>query len=101
MSTILKAFTPDFESANRDLDELTSLSRLCNFDLFEFMRLLSEAAAPVMTCEVDDAPAIATGSSVARYKLSEALLVILSALRARNLDGDKIEGVSAHTHVLQ
>src|SRR5665213_2729434 len=84
-------FVPDFTAANADLDELTALARLHRFDLFKFLSLFSEAGAPTFCCEVNDEPAIATGRRIVRYKLSDGLLAVLQALRARHVDEDHIE----------
>jgi hypothetical protein len=68
------------------------LAALYAFDLFGYLKLLSEAGAPTFCCEINDEPAIPTSRRIARYKLSEALTVILAALRARNLNSDEISG---------
>ena len=85
-------YIPDFSESNRDLSELVALSLRHRFDLFEYLRLLSEAGAPSICCEVDSSTAGSAGSRIVRYKLSEGLLVILAALRARNLNHDEIRG---------
>ena len=87
---------PDFSTANADLDELKYLSRLHGFDLFEFLRRLSEAGAPALTCKVDHVPTEGACGRIAQYKLSEALLTVLSALRARHVDMDEVEGCTTH-----
>jgi hypothetical protein len=81
--TEISQIQPDFAAANADMDELIRLSAICRFDLFVFLRLLSEAGAPILCCEVDPEFAIPADRRIARYKLSEALRMILSALRAQ------------------
>lgn len=83
-------YIPDFSEANRDLDELVGLSLRSRFDLFEFLRLLSEAGAPTLCCEVDNGPASSTGCRVVRYQLGEGPKVLLTALGAKDLDSDEI-----------
>lgn len=84
-------FEPDFSRSDADMAELMRLSKLYRFDLFSYLRLLSEAGAPTLSADVDDVPAIPARGRVVRYQLSEGLGVILTALRARNLDTDEIE----------
>lgn len=86
----------DFSSANRELDEIVKLSASLDFDLFEFLRLLSEEGLPTFTCEVDDVATRATRRRVARYELCQKLKMLLSTLRARNRDADEIKGGSDH-----
>lgn len=74
---------PDFSSAHEGMEELVHLSAVHRFDLFEALRLLSQAGAPTFCCEIDD--------SIIRYQLSERLKALLSALRAENLNADEIE----------
>jgi hypothetical protein len=87
---------PDFSSANRDLDEIIALAAPLDFDLYEFLRLLSEEGLPTLTCEVDEVVAGTARRRVARYQLGEKLKVLLSALRTGNLDTDEIKGGSSH-----
>jgi hypothetical protein len=82
---------PDFSDARKNMDEIALLSAACGFDLFEALRLLSKAGAPVFCCDVDYRPAIATGHSVVRYQLSERLKALLTALRAENFNANEIE----------
>jgi hypothetical protein len=89
-STVSAPLIPDFSNANADLDALVLLSSLFDFDLFEFIRLLSNAGAPVMTCNINDAPAGSAGGRVVVYQLSEALQSVLAALRARNGNASEI-----------
>lgn len=84
-------YTPDFTQANADLDELVRLSGLCGFNLFEFLRLFSEAGAPTFCCEVYNEPTEGASGGVVRYKLSEGLHAVLTAFRTRNLDQGDIE----------
>jgi hypothetical protein len=82
---------PDFSECNLEMKELMRLSRFAGFDLFSLLRLFSEAGAPTFCAQIDDGTAPSTGRRVIHYKLSEGLRVILSALRARNIDPYKIE----------
>lgn len=75
---------PEFSQANADMADLIRLAKLYGFALFEYMSLLSDVGAPALCCQVDDVPTTVTGGRVAHYKLSEALRVILTALRAGN-----------------
>lgn len=86
----------DFSSANRDLDEIVELAAPLDFDLFEFLRLLSEEGLPTFTCEVDEVAAKGTSRRVARYQLSQELAGLLATLRTRNLDADEIKGSLGH-----
>ena len=86
---------PDFSKSDRDMDDLIRLASAHRFDFFEFLRLISEAGAPTLSCEVDQIAAVRTGRRIVRYKLGEGLQVILTALRARNLNTDKVECGSA------
>ena len=93
-------FDHDNGTTTDDLLELYELSRVCAFDLFEYLRLLSEAGASAVICKVDEVPAIDTGRRVARYQLSEALLVILAALRARQrVHGGVESGALGHPDI--
>lgn len=83
-------FELDFSQSNADMGDLIRLSTLSGFDLFVYLRLLSEASAPTICCEVDDSSAGTTGARIVRYKLSEGLQVILTALRARNLNVNEV-----------
>src|ERR1700726_1354475 len=87
----LPQYEPDFQEANAELDELIGLANDRTFDLFEFLRLFSEAGAPVFTCKVDDEAAGTTNSRIVRYQLSEGLRVILAALRTQDRNGDMIQ----------
>lgn len=82
---------PDFSSAHEGMEELVHLSAVHRFDLFEALRLLSQAGAPTFCCEIDDSTTIAAGRRIIRYQLSERLKALLSALRAENLNADEIE----------
>ena len=84
-------FDPDFSQANTSLDELVALSNSHGFNLFEFLRLFSEAGAPTFVCEVDNEPTITTGRRIVRYKLSEGLVVVLKALRTRNVNENDVK----------
>ena len=79
---------PDFSSAHEGMEELVHLSAVHRFDLFEALRLLSQAGAPTFCCDIDDST---TGHRIIRYQLSERLKALLSALRAENLNADEIE----------
>ena len=54
---------PNFHDAEL-LQELRKLSELYAFDLFEFLRHLSQADAPVLCAEVNNSTAIATDGRV-------------------------------------
>ena len=84
-------FTPDFSQSNADMAELVRLSQLCGFDLFVYLRLLSEAGAPTLCGHVDDGTAVTTGGCVVRYQLCEGLQIILAALRARNGQANEVK----------
>lgn len=86
-----RAYEVDFSEANADLAELIRLSASRRFDLFSYLRLLSEAGAPTFCADVNDVAAITTGCRVVHYKLSEGLKVILTALRAWHFDSDKVK----------
>jgi len=77
-------YAPD--TSHEQLAELTELARVAGFDLFQYIKLLSDAGAPVFRCEIDTETASATGDVIATYKLSEALVVIMTALRAKNVN---------------
>lgn len=94
---MVESFEPDFSQSNADMDELGRLSKLHGFNLFEYLRLLSEAGAPTLCCEINEEPAIAAGCRIVRYKLSEGLQVVLAALRARNLDPDEVSSADEQT----
>jgi hypothetical protein len=85
---------PDFTRCNDDLDELIELSVSRGFDLFEFLRLLSEAGFPTLCCEVDYDATDNAFNAVCVYQLSEPVLRLLAALRTGDLNADEIEGTS-------
>jgi hypothetical protein len=72
------------DQALADLRELGELSRRFGFNLVECLASLSERDAPVLFCEVSDAPAMGTNYLVARFKLHELLQGALMAFRARD-----------------
>ena len=83
-------YAPD--TSHEQLAELTELARVTGFDLFQYIKLLSDAGAPVFRCEIDTETASATGDVIATYKLSEALIVIMTALRAKNVNPREVCG---------
>jgi hypothetical protein len=85
------AMIPDFRQANADLRSLTRLTALYRFDLYEYLRLLSEAGAPLFCADVDDISAVTARRAVVHYKLSDGLLVVLAAFRARKLNYHKVK----------
>ena len=82
---------PDMERATSDFRELQALAESYRFDLYSYLRLLTKLGLPVFTADVDDVAAIPASGRVVRYKLSEGLLICLSALRARKIESDEIE----------
>ena len=85
---------PDFLQSDADMQELRQLAGSNRLDLFELLRLLSDAGLPVLVCQVDDRMTKEAFGRVARYKLCETLQAVLSALRARNLNADEVESGS-------
>lgn len=85
-------FEFDHAQHDADLDELIKLAQLHRFDLFVFLRVLSEAGAGVDRCKIDHGATGVAGGRVVRCELSEGLKALLAALRARNLDADEVEG---------
>lgn len=85
-------YAPD--TSHEQLAELTELARVTGFDLFQYIKLLSDAGAPVFRCEIDPETASATGDMIATYKLSEALVVIMTALRAKNVNPRNVSGAT-------
>lgn len=83
----------DFSAVGPQVNELIHLSAVRGFDLFEGLRLLSEAGLPTLCCKVDNGTAKATRDGVVHYQLSDRLLELLSALRvgAFHFDANKIE----------
>jgi hypothetical protein len=90
MAVMSAKLIPDFTSANADLDELVAAAGRRGFDLFEYLRLFSEAGAPVFTCEIDHEAACPAGHFVAVYQLNKALKVVTAALRASNVDAREV-----------
>jgi hypothetical protein len=86
----------DIEQALADFHELRELAALQFFDLFSLLRELDDAGTSVFCIEVDSSPAILTSSGVVRYKLADPLLACLTAMRARNVHLEKVEGASRH-----
>lgn len=81
-----------------DLRELRELSRVCAFDLFEFMRLLEEAGVVTFTYKVDDKATVDAGRTVLRYQLSDPLLIVLAALRVRAAEAITVDVESGAGH---
>src|SRR5271169_2120876 len=71
----------DFSAVGPQLNELVHLSAIRGFNLFEGLRLLSEAGLPTLCCKIDNGAAKAACDGVVRYQLSDRLLELLSALR--------------------
>lgn len=94
MRIATEEFEPDFSQSTADMAELARLSALGSFDLFVYLRLLSEAGLPTLACEVDRCAAKVAGRRVVRYQLGEPLRAILLALRARHVDEDEIKSRS-------
>jgi hypothetical protein len=87
----------DNAQALAELDELTALSKLgAGFDLFEFLRLLTQAGLSPFVLEVDRSAAVATGDVVQRHHLSEPMKGLLAALRALHGYADKVERAARH-----
>lgn len=78
----------------RELVALSALEATGMHDLFEDIRLLSEAGLPSFCAEVDSSPPVATGGLFFRHKLADRLGARLSALRARHINSGKVEGSS-------
>ena len=81
---MIERIRPDFSIANRELDELVSLSERFSFDLTEYLRLLGQARAPVYAIKINEEVTTWASGRVASYQLSQGMLAILVALRARN-----------------
>lgn len=56
-----------------------------------YLCLLSDAGAPALCADVNDVAAMPAGGHVVCYKLSERLMVILAALRAKYLDSNEVK----------
>jgi hypothetical protein len=95
MADMTRPIELDFSQSNADMRELVQLANLSGWNLFEYLRLLSEAGAPVLRCQVDEATAMATERRIGRYQLSEALLVVLAAMRARHLNQNNVESAAS------
>jgi hypothetical protein len=79
-------------TASDEMRELRELAELYRFDLFMYLRHLTDLDAPVCTAEVDDVSAVGTVGVGVHFKLCEGLKALLLTLRARNSNADEIEG---------
>jgi hypothetical protein len=83
---------PDFSQANRDLEELITLSASKRFDLHGYLFFISQAGFPTFCIKPDGATAVAAKRRRIHYQLGEPLKALLSAMRAGDLNADKIQG---------
>lgn len=81
---------PDMAQALADLRELRALAASQGFELFEFLRQLSEDGTPVLRADVNVCATIGATHNVALYSLSEPVKACLAALRMRDRDTNEL-----------
>ena len=82
---------PDMDKALADMRELSELARARSFDLFMYLRELTDLGAPVFRAYVNDVAAVSALDCVVHYKLDNGLLALLAALRAMDIHANEIE----------
>jgi hypothetical protein len=78
-------------SALDELRELRELAELFKFDLFVFLRELTNLGAVTLRAQVDDIPAVSTGDVSIHFELGEGLKALLLTLRTQNLHSDEVK----------
>lgn len=86
-------------SAAEQMAELRKLAELQNFDLFVFLRELTQLGAVTLRAKVNPATTIGTEGPAFIDELGEGVLALLAALRARHVSADEIERRSSVGHV--
>jgi hypothetical protein len=82
----------------RELVALSELEPTGMHDLFEDLRLLTDAGLPVVRAEIDCSSAVPTDGFKFVHKLSDLLLVRLAALRARHINSGEVKsGICTHS----
>ena len=84
-------FVPDGDQALSELREISG----CPEGLVEIGRLIDEGA-PLLRAYIDHPPTKGAGDIVARYEISERLLPVLAAVRARNRYVGEVECALNH-----
>jgi hypothetical protein len=79
------------DEAIEEMRELAELARLCQFDLFVYLRELTDLGAGVLVANVDAEATVRTARHVVHYKLADGLKALLLTFRARNRHTDEIE----------
>lgn len=82
---------PDGDRAFAELREIAG----CPEGLVEINRLIDEGA-PLLRAYIDHPSAIGTGNTIARYEISERLLPVLAAVRARHGKVGEVKGALDH-----